>query len=151
MEKRKFPRVDLSQNQRFIHFSPNNQFLKAEAVSKNVSATGFCSQSDQPYSENDIILVYLDDECIEDLRLNRAHVIKSGNYLMAKVIWCEPSKSNDEIRKTFMLGCSFLTLDEGSSTNIDLFTRLINCDALDSMTMVKKVAERYPQISKLLQ
>lgn len=90
-EKRKFPRTEIITQQRIIKSSREREFINEVGVTKNISATGLCFRSDKDHEVATRIFVYLDQDVLADLKLNRGQVIKTGNFFLARVIWSRPS------------------------------------------------------------
>ncbi len=133
LENRKYPRWEIRTLQSVMCFSQASQFTKNMVFSQNVSANGYCFRSAQALNEGELVLVYLKDHQLDDLKLNRASVIKSGNYFFARVVRCDVRFVDTELK--YEIGCSFLGLDESNSHHLDLFTQLINYDALESISL----------------
>lgn len=122
--QRKYPRHEIYAQQRLLHLTDENQFIKNVVVAKNFSASGFCFRSSRHYEPGLIFFVCGEDDILEDLKANRARIMKAGNYFMAKVIWNRPAL--DDADPFYEIGCAFLQLKEGNLNSLNLFTRLMN-------------------------
>lgn len=134
MEKRRFDRVSLRTQPYVLDGNLECGFAKDLVISKNVSASGLCFRSSKGYQQGQRFLVYLHDDVLHDLQLNRARVIKSGNYFLAQSIWCHPSPSQAD--PFFEVGCSFVKLTDGSFAVINHFTSLVNYYVAQQMKLV---------------
>lgn len=124
VERRKYPRIEIVTQQRILRYTTQKQFVKSVGLTRNVSPAGVCFRTSRAYDEGDVILVYLDEDVLSDLKINRAQVFKSGNYFMAQVVWFRPSQG--ETDPFHEVGCAFLERSQGDSKSIELFTRLVN-------------------------
>lgn len=132
MENRKYPRLPVHAQQQIFAVSNQSDYMKNVVVSKNISAAGFCFRSQKMFSPGIDLFVYLDDNLLDDLKVNRARVMKLGNYFMARVVWVEASKQSGD--PFFEVGCAFLAIEEGNENILDLFTRFINHLTSEKMT-----------------
>ncbi len=123
MEQRKYPRYNVISQQQVLHLS-GKEISKSRVLSKNISASGFCFRSARPYELEKIVFVHLQAQEVSDLEINRAGILKSGNYFLARVIWSRPASQNDD--PFFEIGCSFISREEGNPLTLDLFTRCLN-------------------------
>lgn len=124
MEKRRFARSAVVAQQHLLFFNPERKIHRDVVVSKNISASGTCFRSLTPIEIGTYVLVYLDENTLDDLRINRARVLKTGNYFMGRVIWNRPSLTPDD--PFYEVGFAFLERAEGDPDSVELFTRLIN-------------------------
>lgn len=131
-ERRKYPRADVVTQQRIIQSKSHQEFIKEIGVTKNVSASGLCFRSSQTYEQGALIFVYLDEDVLTDLKINRANILKAGNYFLARIIWSRTSESRTD--PFFEIGCAFLERSEGDTESIELFTRLVNHFTAEEMT-----------------
>ncbi len=127
---RKFPRYDVSSSHRVLQFLDDGDARRKIVLSRNVSATGCCFISPQPYDKDEHLLICVDRPLHEDLTANRGQVIKSGKYVLAKVVWCKPFADGG-----FDIGCSFIELKESRQNEIDLFIDLVNRDTIDAISI----------------
>lgn len=126
MDLRKFPRREVCAQQRVLSLSLQKQPVSHVVLSRNLSASGFCYKSAKPVEKGETLLAYFDDTLLEDLSVNRARVLKTGKYFMAKAVW---SKLVSDLSDPYYeIGCAFVGMDEGDDTQINLFTSLINHD-----------------------
>ena len=131
MENRKFPRIDICAQQTLLFLSNENELVKNIVLSKNVSATGFCFRSPISYKPGSTFLVYLSEDVLEDIKLNRAGVLKYGNYFLARVVWNRPLQGKAE--PYHEIGCAFFDMIEGRGETIEMFTHLVNRHAAESL------------------
>lgn len=131
MENRRFPRIDICAQQTLLFLSEENELVKNVVLSKNVSATGFCFRSPVEYQPGSTFLVYLAENVLQDIKLNRGSVLKYGNYFLARVIWSRPLQGRSE--PYYDIGCAFFDMDEGRGETIDMFTHLVNRHTVDSL------------------
>ena len=125
-ELRKFPRRDICAQQRVLAPVSGQPPISNIVLSRNLSASGFCYKSARPVNLGETILIHLDDSVLKDLQVNAAGVMKVGKYVMARVIWSKPIPDRSD--PYYEIGCSFVSLEEGDVSHIELFTSLINHD-----------------------
>lgn len=130
MEKRRHPRIEICSQQKIISLSPEDELKKDIVLSKNLSASGVCVRSPNIYKEGSLFLVHMDDSILEDIKNNRAHVMKSGGYLLAKSVWNTLSPISSD--PFYHIGCAFVELAEKDSDKVNLFLQLVNRSILES-------------------
>ena len=60
-------------------------------------------------------------------------ILKSGNYVMARVMWSKPVSC--ELDPFYEIGCGFIKKEESDVDNINLFTQLINQDTVERIAL----------------
>lgn len=129
-EHRKFPRHDVSSSHRILQFIDDGDAKRKIVLGRNVSATGCCFVSPQAYLKDEHILICVDQPLHDDLTVNRGQVVKSGKYVLAKVVWCRPF-----VEGGYDIGCAFIELKESREDEIDLFIDLVNRDTIDAINI----------------
>lgn len=125
-DNRKFPRHEIYNRQRILNMTAPELVDRQFVISKNISATGACVRSSKKYEEGDYIVMRLDARECADLSSNKAMIMKLGNYVLGRVIWCRPATGG-----YFENGVSFLNQADSNEETMELFTRLLNQDAID--------------------
>ncbi|MBX7149172.1 PilZ domain-containing protein [bacterium] len=129
IEQRQHTRFNFRKQHRTVHISSANEIVKNVVISRNMSASGFCFRASHPYKIGRIILVHLKDGQIEDLKINKAKVIKAGNYVMAEVKWSV--FISGEAVPIYEIGCSFVDRTTQNKEALETFVKLINIDTAD--------------------
>jgi len=143
-EKRKFPRTEIITQQRIIQSNREREFIKEVGVTKNISATGICFRSNQDYEVGTRIFVYLDQGVLDDLKINKGQVIKTGNFFLARIIWSRQSIIESD--PFFEVGCAFLSRSEGDAESINLFTRLVNHFTAEEMADPEFLSSKFNEV-----
>lgn len=134
MENRQFARIPVHVQQKLLCLSEKSNFEKNIVISKNISATGFCFRSSCPFENGKVVFAYfadVDESVVEDLKFNKARVMKAGNYFMARVVWSRPAEGNTD--PFFEVGCAFIKMAEGNTDSVSLFTRFVNHFTVDAL------------------
>jgi hypothetical protein len=101
-------------------------------ISKNLSASGLCFQSSSAIHLGNLLLVHLEQDPADDLKANRATVMKAGNYFLGRVVWQRPMLVFN--RPCYQTGCEFLARSNGTLATLDTLTRLMNFDTASRLS-----------------
>lgn len=129
MEKRKFPRKKTYLEQRILK-SKYEDFEKVHVISQDLSASGISFRSLQNYKVGSLIVIHLDEGSCEDLQMNKAKVVKSGKYTLAKVLRVDEDQNDKGV---YQVACSFLSLDESDQAELELFNDILNRDTVEKV------------------
>ncbi len=159
MENRQFARIPVHTQQKLLCLSEKRSFEKNIVISKNISAAGFCFRSSRPFENGKVVFAYfadVDGSIVEDLKFNKARVMKAGNYFMARVVWSRPANTEHKAQRAaegealqalpvegvtqtpaidpfFEVGCAFIKMAEGNNDSVSLFTRFVNHFTVDAL------------------
>lgn len=131
-DKRKFPRSNICSKERVIQVTSANRAEKNLVLSKDISASGFSFRTSTLYPENSLMMAHLDEEVFDDLKMNRAQVMKYGRYFLARVVWSKLLTILEN--PLYEVGCAFVGLSEGDPQKLELFTRLVNFDTAEQLS-----------------
>ncbi|OGQ06824.1 MAG: hypothetical protein A3G32_00440 [Deltaproteobacteria bacterium RIFCSPLOWO2_12_FULL_40_28] len=125
MDQREFPRMNVVTTQHIIRFTEWRSVDANIVLTRNVSASGFCFRSAKSYAAGEYLLIYLNNSVLEEVKENRAQVMKAGNYFLARVIW-KRSEHPLSDGGFFEVGCAFVNIVEASLDKVELFINLVN-------------------------
>lgn len=125
-EDRKYQRHEIYNRQRILNLASPETVDRQFVVSKNISATGTCVRSKKKYGAGDYIVIRIETTECEELINNRAMIMKLGNYILGRIIWSKPVDEG-----FYENGVSFLNQADSDENTLNLFTRLLNQDAID--------------------
>lgn len=132
VDKRIYPRLSCFSTQQIFLLSPPDFFNRKPVMARNISATGFGFRAPGTFREGQDVLVLLDDERLEDLRENRAQVVKMGRYVLARIVWVTPGVG---VSGTLCeVGCRFVGQEEKNPQLLEVFTQAINRDTLERLS-----------------
>lgn len=123
--------MDHCTQQKIVYLANHDRSHCHLVESKNFSASGFCFKASKAYPKDTFLLAHHDADFLQELKDNRARIIKTGNYFLARVIWSRFCSSPNE--PTHEMGCAYVGLTHGTSKTMELFTRLVNLDAWEQI------------------
>jgi len=123
-EKRKFKRHLSRTYHTVIHLTGSGDVQRNQVVLRNISGLGICFRSPRPLDKDTEILIRIEGKLIDDLKENRAEVIKADHFVLARTVWNEEIPTKPD--RCYDVGCSFVKMKESTREKIDRFISLMN-------------------------
>ncbi|OVE81842.1 hypothetical protein BVY03_02570 [bacterium K02(2017)] len=132
-ENRRFPRLDHVSSRQIIRLDQTQTPHRNIVLTQNLSACGIRFTTHDNLEKNTYFLIYLNEQNLESIHNSNQNFLRSGDYLLAKVVW---NKTNPD--KTFKIGAAFLEKEKAKSNEIETFTELVNISMLDLLPDIEK-------------
>lgn len=125
-DKRRFPRIHHVSSRQIIRIDDSQTPQQNIVLTENLSGCGIKFTTNSKIESTSYFLIYLNDLLLKDVEINSANLLKSGDYYLARVVWCK------NLRGLYReIGANFLEKKNCESQDIDTLTELVNISMLD--------------------
>lgn len=125
-ENRRFPRIHHVSSRQIIRVDDTQTPQQNIVLTENLSSCGIKFTTNSKIESPSYFLIYLNDLLLRDIKINSANLLKSGDYYLARVVWCQ------KVRGPFhKIGAAFLERQNCQEQEIETFTELVNISMLD--------------------
>lgn len=126
-DKRDFPRIDEVSSRQIILLNATQTPQKSFVLTANLSGSGIQFTTNSPLTEGHLFLIYLNDVLINDLKINRVNLVRSGDHYLCRVVWNQKQDNKTQV------GACFLERKLCNSDELETFVELVNLSTLDSL------------------
>lgn len=126
--KRRYPRIPFVSSRQIVHLDDAQTVHKNLVVTQNLSPVGICLRTQDSIKSGAYFLVYLNNVEIKEALPTKKNLIKAGDYFLAQAVWSRPAERglND-------IGATFFEREDSSLREVEIFTELVNANAMDGL------------------